>query len=270
ITPSLDEMVHVAKEMERRAMDLPLLIGGATTSKQHTAVRIAPAYHAVTVHVKDASRVTHVTSALVDTERRKALDVQNRALQEDLRELHRQKVSHPLIPYPRAVERRLQVEWEPSMVATPAFTGVRTLEDFPLGELLDYIDWTFFFAAWEIKGPYPKVLDHPQYGAVARELFENGRTLLRRIVEEHLLTASGCYGFWPANSDGDDLVVWRDETRSEELARFPMLRQQRTSDDNKPTLSLADFVAPIESGLPDHIGAFAVTAGRGAEELAAR
>jgi 5-methyltetrahydrofolate--homocysteine methyltransferase len=270
ITPSLDEMVHVAKEMERREMRLPLLIGGATTSKQHTAVKIAPAYGESTVHVKDASRVVNVVANLLDQVKKGGFDDHNRKLQDELRELHRQKVQHPLIPYQRALERRLAIDWKPADIAVPSFVGRRTLTDVPLAELIEFIDWTFFFAAWGIKGRYPKVLDHPEMGAAARELHQNATALLQTIIADRSLTARGVYGLWPASSDGDDIVLWTDETRSAEAVRFPMLRQQRTHDDDKATLSLADFVAPTGSGLRDHVGAFAVTAGIGADELAAR
>jgi 5-methyltetrahydrofolate--homocysteine methyltransferase len=220
--------------------------------------------------VKDASRVVDVVASLLDEKKKAELDKANRARQEDLRELYRQKIEQPLIPYARAVERRRQIDWESSPIATPAFVGGRMVDDVSLAELTNFIDWTFFFAAWEIRGGYPKVLDHPEQGAAARELFADGQDLLRRIIDERSLVARGVYGFWPANSDGDDVVLWTGPDRSSELLRFNMLRQQRTSDDSKPTLCLADFVAPIESGRPDHLGAFAVTAGVGAEELAHR
>ncbi|MBI5852726.1 MAG: methionine synthase [Planctomycetes bacterium] len=245
ITPSLDEMVHVAKEMQRRGMHQPLLIGGATTSKQHTAVKIAGAYRESTVHVKDASRVAQVVGSLLDRERKPQFDEQNRVLQEELRELHRRRVEEPL-----------------------TFLGRRTIESLPLAELVPYIDWTFFFSAWGIKGRAPKVFDHPEQGKAARELFDNAQEMLRRLIDDEALRASGVYGFWPANSIGDDVVLWTDDTRTHEIARFPMLRQQRTPDPARPTLSLADFVAPFESGVRDHVGAFAVTAGIGADELA--
>ncbi|MFO1053388.1 MAG: methionine synthase [Planctomycetota bacterium] len=268
ITPSLDEMVHVAKEMERRRMRQPLLIGGATTSKQHTAVRIAPAFGRSTVHVKDASRVAQVVGNLLDPVRFKDFDTENRRLQDELRDLHRQRVEEPLMPYARAVEHRLALDWTAADVRRPEFQGLRRLDDVSLAELVPFIDWTFFFAAWGIKGRVPKVFDHPEQGPAARELFDNAQAMLRQIVADRSLKASGVYGFWPANSIGDDVVLWTDETRAHELTRFPMLRQQRPSENGRPTLSLADFVAPLESGVPDWIGAFAVTAGLGAEELA--
>ena len=268
ITPSLDEMVYVAKEMKRRGMTQPLLIGGATTSKQHTAVKIAPVFDEPVAHIKDASRVVNAVSDLLDEERKLTFDADNRKLQGELRELHRQKVEHPLLPYTKAVQKRFAIDWSADQVSTPSFTGARVLQDVQVDDLVPFIDWTFFFAAWELKGKYPKIFEHPDYGPAARELHDNAVAMLRRMQDEGRLTARGVYGFWPANSDGDDIVVWTDASRTEERCRFPMLRQQRTSDASKPTLCLADFVAPIESGLSDHVGAFAVSA-FGAEDFAA-
>ena len=269
ITPSLDEMVSVAKEMKRRDIDLPLLIGGATTSRQHTSVKIAPQYENPTVHVLDASRVIGVVADLLNANRREAFDAENRARQADLRELHRKRVEQPLIPFSAATKRRLQLDWSQAPAA-PTFTGRRVLVDFPLADLVPFIDWTFFFSAWELKGRFPKVLDHPEYGEAARELYANAKELLERIIERGDLRAQAVYGFWPACSIGDDIVVFDDAERTRERMRFNMLRQQRTTSESKPTLSLADFVAPVDSGMPDHIGAFCATAGLGATELAAK
>ncbi len=268
ITPSLDEMVQVSKEMKRRGLELPLLIGGATTSRQHTAVKIAPNYDPSTVHVNDASRAVGVVAALLDPKQSPAFDEKNRATQERLRGLYESKKEKPLIPIEKARSQSSAPEWVAADLATPSFFGTRVIEDLPLDKLRDTIDWTFFFSAWELKGRFPKILDHPEQGPAARELFEHANTLLDRIISEKLLTARGVYGFWHANSDGDDLVLFEDESRSRERCRFPMLRQQRGKEDGT-TASLADFVAPIDSGLPDTIGAFAVTAGLGADELAA-
>jgi len=262
ITPSLDEMVHVADEMERRGLDLPLLIGGATTSRQHTAVRIAPAYSRPTLHVLDASRVVGVVSDLLEPERRDRLDRENRVAQEKLRVLHSEKERKPLLPLSRAREHRTPIEWRADDLAVPAFTGVRTVEA-DLAVLRRYVDWTFFFHAWELKGRFPKILDDPVVGAAARELYENANELLDEIVAGGLLQARGVYGFWPATAEGDDVVL-------EDGVRFPMLRQQSDHGDSRPNRSLADFVAPAETGLADHLGAFAVTAGLGADELADR
>jgi len=262
ITPSLGEMENVAREMERRGLDLPLLIGGATTSRQHTAVKIAPGYEQPVVHVVDASRVVGVVSDLLDPERRTKLDRHNREEQERLRALHAERESQPLLPIRLAIERRTPIVWHAEDVATPAFAGVRTVDP-DLVELRDYIDWTFFFTAWELKGRYPQILDHPAHGEAARELFDAANTLLDRIVAEGSLRAKGVYGFWPAAAEGEDIVL-ADGTR------FPMLRQQADHGDDRPSRSLTDFVAPAETGLPDHLGAFAVTAGIGADDLSAR
>jgi 5-methyltetrahydrofolate--homocysteine methyltransferase len=255
ITPSLDEMVTVAKEMTRRQFTIPLLIGGATTSKQHTAVRIAPAYSGATVHVLDASRVIGVVSDLFDDERRLTFDRDNRALQEKLRAQHTtSKRPQRTLAEVRAKRARLDF----SDLPVPAFTGTRVIEP-KLSELREYIDWTFFFHAWELKGKFPAILESPAYGAAARELFSHAEELLDEIQTKGWLRAKGVYGFWPARAEGDDIVLG-------DGVRFPMLRQQVDHGDDKPYYSLADFVAADG----DHIGAFAVTAGLGVDELAAR
>jgi len=262
ITPSLDEMVNVAKEMERRGLSLPLLIGGATTSKQHTAVRIAPAYSQPTVHVLDASRVVRVVSNLLDADRRASLDTENRELQARLRAEHGERERKPLASLEAARANRTPIEWRAADVATPGFTGARIVEP-DLAALRPYIDWQFFFHAWELKGKFPAILDDPEKGEAARDLYAQANELLDEIVAGDLLRARGVYGFWPAWSEGDDLVL-------EDGTRFPMLRQQTAYGDSRPNRSLADFVAPAESGFEDYLGAFAVTAGIGADELAAR
>ncbi len=270
ITPSLDEMVHVAAEMQRQGFEQPLLIGGATTSTQHTAVKIAPQYASPTVHVTDASRVIGVMSNLLDPERLEKFDAKNRSSQERLRVAHGSRERRPLIPYTDACTRRFQIDWNAENVAVPEFTGRRRIDDVALAEIARYIDWTFFFTAWELKGRFPKILESARYGAAARELFEDGRSLLGKIIEGDLLTARAVYGFWPANSDGDDIVLYADPAQETERARFPMLRQQRVQTEKAPCFSLADFVAPRQSGIVDYVGAFALTTGLGAEELAAR
>jgi 5-methyltetrahydrofolate--homocysteine methyltransferase len=263
ITPSLDEMVTVAKEMERRGLELPLLIGGATTSRQHTAVRIAPEYGQPTVHVLDASRVIGVVNALLDPERRGALDIENRSEQDRLRALHAERERKPLLPLRAARERRTPIAWHAEDLAVPGFTG-RQLVEPSLEELRGYVDWTFFFHVWELKGRYPAILDDPKKGEAARDLFAAANTLLDRIVAERLLVPRGVHGFWRAAAEGDDIVV----RNGNGDVRFPMLRQQAAHDDSRPNRSLADFVAPAETGLDDHVGAFAVGI-HGADELAA-
>ena len=255
ITPSLDEMVGVAREMERRGMELPLLIGGATTSRQHTAVRVAPEYSEPTVHVLDASRVVGVVGRLLDGDRKAELDRANREEQERLRVLHADKERKPLLGLAAARANRTPITWRPEDMAEPAFAGTRTVEP-SVAELRTYIDWQFFFHAWEIKGRFPDVLEQP----AARELYDDATALLDEIAAADLLRPHGVYGFWPARAEGDDVVL--------DGTRFPMLRQQADFGDSRPNRSLADFVAPAESGLEDYAGAFAVGV-HGADELAA-
>jgi 5-methyltetrahydrofolate--homocysteine methyltransferase len=262
ITPSLDEMVNVAAEMQRRGMDLPLLIGGATTSRQHTAVRIAPKYDQQTIHVIDASRVVGVVSSLLNPERKIELDRQNRELQETLRRQHAEREKTPLLPYRKAREHRTEIGWRAEDLSVPSFTGTRVVEP-AIGDLRGTIDWTFFFTAWELKGRFPAILDHPAHGAAARELYEHATELLDEIEAEALLQAKGVFGFWPANAEGDDIVL-------DNGVVFPMLRQQTDTGDDRPNRSLADFLAPAETGLRDHIGAFAVTAGLGLDDVVKR
>jgi 5-methyltetrahydrofolate--homocysteine methyltransferase len=266
ITPSLDEMVHVAKEMQRQNFAVPLLIGGATTSRQHTAVKIAPEYHESTVHVLDASRAASVVSSLLDPKQKRRFDSDNREDQRKLRDLHAHKKSRPLLSIDAARQRRLALPFGEAEVAVPSFVGRREV-DVPLQEIAGYIDWTFFFTAWELRGRFPEILQHPGHGAAARELFDNGKRLLDRIIERRSLTARGVYGFWPAASSGDDIVLYQPDG-GRELLRFAMLRQQQVKNDEGPCLCLADFVAPVGSGRQDYVGAFAVTAGLGADELA--
>ncbi|MFM7719298.1 MAG: methionine synthase [Actinomycetota bacterium] len=261
ITPSLGEMAGVAKEMERRGMQVPLLIGGATTSRQHTAVRIAPEYSSPVLHVQDASRVVGVVAGLLDRDRRVALDHENRAEQERLRALHAEREQRPLLPIRVAAENRTPIVWRREDLPEPPFTGRKVLEP-TIAAVRPYVDWTFFFTAWELKGRYPQILDHPTQGPVARELHANATEMLDALERDGSLQLRGAYGFWPAWSEGDDIVL-------AEGTRFPMLRQQADHGDGRPNRSLADFVAPIAEG-PDHVGAFAVTAGIGVEELVAR
>ncbi len=269
ITPSLDEMVHAAAEMQRQGFSLPLLIGGATTSRQHTAVKVAPAYSGPTVHVQDASRVTDVVGRLLDPQRRALLDANNREEQAKLRELHANKQAKALTATSEARRQGKRVVWKASDVPTPAFLGRREVEA-SLAEIARYIDWTFFFTAWDLRGRFPQILEHPTPGMAARELYENGRELLDQLIREGELKARGVYGFWPAASDGDDIVVYADGSRARERLRFHMLRQQHARGSNEGFLCLADYVAPVAAGLADHIGAFAVTAGIGADDLACR
>jgi 5-methyltetrahydrofolate--homocysteine methyltransferase len=267
ITPSLEEMALVAREMQRRGLTLPLLIGGATTSRQHTAVKIAPEYQGPVVYVEDASQAVGVVSSLLDPAGRTSFVERERAEQARAREIFATRAVRPLISLAAARERRFPIEWHAGDLPVPSFVGRRVLDSVPLGELVRYIDWTFFFMVWELKGKFPAILEHPVHGAAARELYQNAQTLLSRIVEERLLRARAVYGLWPASSQDESIVLYADRQRSQELGRFPMLRQQIPSRDGT-CRSLCDFVAPEETGLLDHVGAFAVTAGIGADELA--
>ncbi len=270
ITPSLDEMVHVAKEMQRRGMRQPLLIGGATTSRQHTAVKIAPVYANTVVHVNDASRAVGVAASLLDGAAHAELDIRNRAAQERLRAVYASKLEKPLVAIAAARAMRTPLDWRAEDLATPAFFGRRELRNVPLAELRPYIDWTFFFSAWELSGKVPRIFEHPKYGAEAKKLYDDANQLLDELEKSRAISASAVYGFWRAASAGDDVVLYDDAGQTRELARFPMLRQQRRHDDAAPLRSLADFVAPQATGLADSIGAFAVSAGIGADVLAKR
>jgi 5-methyltetrahydrofolate--homocysteine methyltransferase len=254
ITPSLDQMVDVSREMARRGLDLPLLIGGATTSRQHTAVKIAPEYEQPVVHVHDASRVSAVVGDLLDPTRRARLDGENRALQETLRLQYAEKERKPLLPIADARANRHRVAFDD--VPVPPFVGTRIVEP-SLAALREYVDWQFFFHAWELKGRFPAILEQP----AAREVYDDAQQMLDEIVEGDLLQARGVYGFWPAAADGDDIVV-----QGGTDTRFCFLRQQSAYGDSRPNRSLADYISPAR----DHIGAFAVTAGLGASELSAR
>ena len=270
ITPSLDEMVHVAKEMDRRGMDVPLLIGGATTSKRHTAVKIAPAYRHETIHVIDASRAVPVMGNLMRPESRKALDAKNRAEQQRIVADFEGKQAAPLLTYEEALRRKKHIEWDDSDISVPEFIGNKQLRDFPLSELVPFIDWSPFFHAWEMRGSFPGLLDDPVRGPAARELFADAKELLQEIVDKKLLTAHAVYGFYPANSEGDDIILFTDVSRSQEFKRFHILRQQKENQRSTSQMALSDFIAPRNTGLVDYIGAFAVTAGHGTEKLVER
>jgi 5-methyltetrahydrofolate--homocysteine methyltransferase len=266
ITPSLDEMVHVAREMERLHFRLPLLIGGATTSRAHTAIKIAPHYSQPVVHVLDASRAVPVTTSLLSEDRKAAFVERHRVEYEALRKSHAAP-RQSAVSLEEARRRRTAIEWRREDIPTPAFTGVRVLDDFPLAELREYIDWSPLFHTWGLKGVYPRIFDNENYGAQARQLFTEANALLDQIIEERLLTARGVYGLFPANAAGDDVELYADASRSKVLDRFHFLRQQVNREGSEPCRSLADFVAPSETKLPDHIGAFAVTSGIGLKEL---
>jgi len=266
ITPSLDEMVHVAREMERQGFKLPLLIGGATTSRAHTAVKIAPHYSEPVVHILDASRAVPVTTSLLSDEGKSAFVEQHRADYDALRKAHSApKLS--VISLEAARERRTPIEWRAEDLPVPAFTGVRVLDNFPLATLREFIDWSPFFHTWGLKGIYPRILEHPEHGAQARQVLSEGNALLDVIISKKLITARGVYGFFPASAVDDDVELYVDHNRERVLERFHFLRQQSNKEGSEPCRSLADFIAPRDTGLPDYIGAFAVTSGIGLTEL---
>jgi 5-methyltetrahydrofolate--homocysteine methyltransferase len=266
ITPSLDEMVHVAREMERQGFKLPLLIGGATTSRAHTAVKIAPHYSEPVVHILDASRAVPVTTSLLSDQGKSSFVAQHRADYEALRRAHSApKLS--VISLEEARKRRTPIEWRAEDLPTPSFTGVRVLDNFPLATLREFIDWSPFFHTWGLKGIYPRILEHPEHGAQARQVFAEGNSLLDVIIAKKLITARGVYGLFPANAVGDDVELYTCDKRETVLERFHFLRQQSNKEGSEPCRSLADFIAPRETGLRDHIGAFAVTSGIGLKEL---
>ncbi len=293
ITPSLDEMVYVAKEMQRRKLCLPLLIGGATTSAKHTAVKIAPQYEQPTVHVLDASRCVGVVDKLLSPTLRDGLVRDNQNLQRQLAESYRQR-DVKLVPLAEARARRFQTDWATVDIPQPAFTGIKVLRDYPLAEIAQYIDWSPFFLTWELKGKYPRIFDDSTVGLHAKELFADAQRLLDEIIAGRLLTASGVYGFWPANSFGDDILVFVDKSKVqspkskvEDVARSDLgpwtldlgpdrairlhtLRQQWERAGQKDFRALADYIAPLDSGRTDHVGAFAVTTGIGCDELCRR
>ena len=291
ITPSLDEMTHVAKEMQRQSFSVPLLIGGATTSAKHTAVKIAQHYDQPVVHVVDASLSVPAVEALLDPTRKAEFVAKTRANQErDRSNYAAMQANRTLVPYATALERRFKTDWATVRIDTPSFLGTRVLNDVPLSDLVPFIDWSPFFQTWELRGKYPKIFADPVVGEEARKVFDDAQDLLRRIVDEKLLTARGVYGFWPAASERDDVVVYgqglraegqgKDKTLSSQasapplapqpspLVRFPMLRQQWERPGQQDFRSLADYIAPAESGRLDYLGAFAVTTGIGCDELA--
>jgi 5-methyltetrahydrofolate--homocysteine methyltransferase len=273
ITPSLDEMAHVAREMERQAFKLPLLVGGATTSRRHTAVKIAPHYSGPVVHVLDASRAVPVTTSLLSEDGKAEFVAQHRAEYEALRKAHAAPPQQ-IVPLESARARRTPIEWRSDSnsndLPSPEFLGVRALDNFPLATLRDFIDWSPLFHAWGLKGVYPRIFEHAEQGEQARQLFSDANALLDTIIAKNLITARGVYGFFPANAVGDDVELYTDDTRAEVLERFHFLRQQANREGSEPCRSLADFIAPRETGLRDTIGAFAVTTGIGLKELCDR
>ena len=270
ITPSLDEMVFVAKEMQRTGFKVPLLIGGATTSAKHTAIKIAQQYEQEVVHVLDASRAVPVVNQLIDPQLRVKLAAKTKTDQAEIRRVYQDRQSRTLVPYADACRRKFQTDWATVRIDTPDFLGLRVIEDYPLADLVPYIDWSPFFQAWELRGKFPQILEDEVVGAEATKLYADALKLLAEIVDNKLLKASGVYGIWPANSVGDDILLYTDESRTEVLTTFHTLRQQWERVGQKDFRALADYIAPVESGRKDYLGAFAVTSGLNLEPLVER
>jgi 5-methyltetrahydrofolate--homocysteine methyltransferase len=272
ITPSLDEMCHVAAEMEREGFDLPLLIGGATTSRVHTAVKISPNYRrSQAIYVTDASRAVGVVSSLMSPEERPKAIAKVREEYRTMAESYaRGQAEKARTSLADARANRLKLDWAGYAPPKPSFLGTRVFKAYDLAELARYIDWTPFFHAWELKGTYPRILKDDKYGEAARHLFDDAQAMLKQLIAEKWLTANAVVGFWPANSVGDDIELYSDDTRSKRLATLHTIRQQMARDQGKPNLALADYIAPKESGLADYVGGFAVTAGIGEEDVARR
>ena len=273
ITPSLDEMCHVASEMERQGFELPLMIGGATTSRVHTAVKIHPNYkRGQTVYVNDASRAVGVAQTLMSVNARAGYVAELRGEYARIAAAHaRAQEDKARLPLAAARANALKLDWSGSYVPPePKFIGTEVLGDYPVNELIDYIDWTPFFSTWELSGKFPAVLDDAKFGEAARSLYEDARAMLDKIVDEHWFKASAVFGFWPANAEGDDILVYRDEERDEPVAVLHSLRQQLSKREGRANAALSDFIAPRESRLADYIGAFTVTAGIGEDEVAER
>jgi len=267
ITPSLEEMIHAAAEMERRHMKQPLLIGGATTSKIHTAVKIEPAYSRPVIHVKDASRSVAVVSALLSPEQKEkhisGVREEYKALRNSYADAGR---DIKYLSLEKARENALQPDWKSEDIFAPGKTGLQILTDFPVEKIAKYINWIFFFTTWELRGKFPDIFDHPEYGSEARKLYDDAQEMLQKIIKEKWLTANAVYGIFPANSEGDDIVIYSTDQRDSIRTRFTNLRNQTLKEGGLPNLCLSDFVAPVTSGLSDYMGAFAVTAGIGIEE----
>ncbi len=266
ITPSLDEMVHVAKEMERQGFKIPLLVGGATTSRAHTAIKIAQHYSQPVIHILDASRAVPVTTSLLSDDGKDDFVAKHRAEYEAIRKSHATP-RQPLVSLEVARDRRTPITWRAEDIPAPDKLGIQVLDNFPLATLREYIDWSPFFHTWGMKGIYPRILDDTEQGIEARKIFADANTLLDRIVAENLITARGVYGFFPASAEGDDVALYTDETRTTIREQLHFLRQQANREGSEPCRSLVDFIAPKSTNLADHIGAFAVTTGIGLKEL---
>ena len=269
ITPSLEEMRHVARELQREGLDLPLLIGGATTSKIHTAVKIEPEYHnGPVVHVIDASRAVGVAAALLSQEQKADYAATVKTEYAALRQQHAGRRERAVLrPLAEARANKFPVDWANYTPPVPTFTGLRVFPDYDLTALIPFIDWTPFFKTWELAGKYPQILDDAVVGESARQLFADAQTMLNTLVQAKQLTANAVIGFFPANTAGDDIILYTDESRTTQLSAFHTLRQQMEKPPGRPNYALSDYIAPAETGLPDYLGLFAVTAGIGLDEL---
>ncbi len=268
ITPSLEIMSDIAKQMEKRGLKKPLLIGGATTSKIHTAVKISPYYEAPVIHVKDASKSVGVVSNLLSSALKEEFVRNTHREYEELRGSYqnaRQKVAY--ISLEEARKNKLKIDWQKQVIQNPRFLGIKKYADYPLSEIRDYISWVFYFVVWQLRGKYPDILNDPRQGEEARKLFADANKMLDRIINEKALTANGIAAIYPANSVGDDIEVYNDTSRNKVIARFCNLRNQELKSDGSPNLCLSDFIAPKSTGKTDYLGAFAVTAGLGIERL---
>ncbi len=272
ITPSLDEMSYLAGELERQGMTVPLLIGGATTSRVHTAVKIDPNYRSgPVVHVNDASRAVGVASSLLSPDKREAYAAEVRADYAKISAAHfRAQQDKKRLKLADARANAVTIDFAKTPPKKPAFLGIKSFRDYDLAELADHIDWTPFFQTWELTGRFPAILDDPKVGEVARSLYDDARKMLDLIVRENWFKAQATIGFWPANAQGDDIVVYADDSRKQEIATFHTLRQQLEKREGRFNAALSDFIAPVSSGVPDYIGAFVVTAGIGEDVVADR
>ncbi|MDP8211716.1 MAG: methionine synthase [Candidatus Zapsychrus exili] len=267
ITPSLEEIVHISKEMERQGLKIPLLVGGATTSVAHTAIKISPQYSGETFYVKDASRSVGVCKAIMDCGLFKDLKAKTEHEYDKVRQIYSESSKHKeFVSIDEARKNRMSVDWSKATLNEPKILGTKIFKDFDLEEIVKRIDWTFFFVNWELRAKFPDILEHPKYGKEAKKLFEDGVTLLSEIIDKKLIRANGVVGIYPANSAGDDIEVYSDESRKDVVATVHTLRQQQKKD-NEPNLALSDTIAPKETGLKDYLGTFALTTGIGVKEL---
>jgi 5-methyltetrahydrofolate--homocysteine methyltransferase len=268
ITPSLDEMIHVAREMKKRKMDLPLLIGGATTSRLHTAVKIDPEYDGSIIHVLDASRAVSIAGDVISKQRREGVKLDVKKEYEKLREQHENRQNRKqLLSYEDAQQNKTDIDWSGYEPPKPSFLGEKVFEDYPISELRNYIDWSPFFRTWMLTGKHPDILDDDEVGEQAQSLFDDAQEMLDRIVEEDLLKAKAVVGFYPAKAYGNDVKLFENENQTKEKAEFHFLRQQTKKRSGQPNSCLSDYIAPNETGITDYIGFFAVTAGLGIEPI---